>query len=74
MSKITVQDVAGLMVKGARSVVDLADGELIKAIKDKGEAQAIAFPETAFYLPLANALLGSEARNLSDAKKIVRMK
>ena len=56
--KITAKDVASLMVKGAMKVTDIADQYLAKAIKERGDGQKIAFPETAFYLPIANALLG----------------
>lgn len=69
--KITASDVASLMIEGARKVAGLADEYLSKAVKEKGETQGIAFPETAFYLPLANALLGIEAKTLADVKKIL---
>ncbi|MFH0790905.1 MAG: acetyl-CoA decarbonylase/synthase complex subunit alpha/beta, partial [Candidatus Omnitrophota bacterium] len=39
---------------------------LNKAIEEKGVNQNIGFPETAFYLPLANALLGLKAETLKD--------
>ncbi len=63
--------VAGLMVKGARRVVGDAEAFLKKAINEKGSIAKISFPETAFYLPLANALLGSEVRTLADADKVL---
>ncbi len=67
MSKI----VAGLIVKGAGKLVGEAGSYLDKAIKEKGGEAKLAFPETAFYLPLANAILGLETRTLADAKKII---
>ena len=70
-AKITVKDVISLMVSGARKVVSLADDNLAKAIKEKSRSQGIAFPETAFYLPLGNALLGAEVRTLQDAKGVL---
>ena len=69
-TQITAKTVAGLMVKGAGKIAAATDEFLNKAIKEKGEGQRIGFPDTAFYLPLANALLGSEAKTLADAKKI----
>lgn len=69
--KITANDVVSLMTEGARKVVGLADDNLSKAVKEKGGLQAIAFPETAFYLPLANALLGVEVKTLADAGKVL---
>ncbi|MDO8535530.1 MAG: acetyl-CoA decarbonylase/synthase complex subunit alpha/beta [Candidatus Omnitrophota bacterium] len=70
-SKITVEIVAGLMVSGAKKVHAEAEEFLNKAINEKGPTSQVGFPETAFYLPLANALLGLETKTLSDAKKIL---
>jgi len=70
-AEVTVKTVAGLMVSGAKKLHTEADQFLNKAIKEKGESTAIGFPETAFYLPLANALLGLETKTLSDAKNIL---
>ncbi|MDD5136219.1 MAG: hypothetical protein PHN63_02585, partial [Candidatus Omnitrophica bacterium] len=69
--QITVKTVAGLMVSGAKKAIVETENYLSKAIKEKGEAARLAFPETAFYLPLSNGLLGLETKTLSDAKKIV---
>jgi acetyl-CoA synthase len=69
-AEITPKVVAGLMVKGANIVLSLTGDLLDKAIKEKGEGAGIAFPETAFYLPLANALLGAEVKDLAGAKKV----
>ena len=63
-TEITVKTVAGLMVSGAKKVYAEADEFLNKAIKEKGDSQALSFPETAFYLPLSNALLGLETITL----------
>jgi len=70
-AEVTVKTVAGLMVSGAKKVMAEADGLLNKTKKEKGATSAIAFPETAFYLPLANALLGSEIRTVADAEKLL---
>jgi len=70
-AEVTVKVVAGLMVSGAKKVVAEAEEFLNKAIKEKGATAKIGFPETAFYLPLANALLGSEVKVLSDAQKVL---
>ncbi len=67
MSKIVAQ----AAIRGARKIVKQAEDDLIKAINEKSESQRIEFPETAFYLPMANALLGIEAKTLKDAKKIL---
>jgi acetyl-CoA synthase len=70
-TETTVKTVARLMVSGAKKLYAEADEFLNKAIKEKGASVSIGFPETAFYLPLANALLGVETKTLSDAKKIL---
>ncbi len=60
-----------MMVSGAKSVVAEAEELLNKTKKEKGADQKVAFPETAFYLPLANALLGSEVKTVTDAEKVL---
>lgn len=67
MSKIVAQSV----IRGAKKIAKQAEDDLIKAIADKGEGQKVEFPETAFYFPMANALLGAEVKTLGEAKKIL---
>ena len=67
MSKI----VASAVMRGAQTVVKEAETFLMKAIQEKGESQKVQFPETAFYFPMANALLAAEVKNLGDAEKIL---
>ena len=71
IAEVTVKTVARLMVNGAHKLYSEATDLLNKAITEKGPTAAVGFPETAFYLPLANALLGLETKTLSDAKKIL---
>ena len=68
MSKI----VASAAMRGAKSLVEQAEKFLMKAIEEKGKDQKIEFPETAFYLPMANALLGAEVRTLNDALPVLK--
>src|SRR3989338_1619834 len=67
MSKI----VAAAAIRGAKEITKLAEEFLQKAIKEKGPNQKIGFPETAFYLPMANALLGAKVETLKDALPIL---
>ncbi len=67
MSKI----VATSVIRGAHDIFKQASEFLDKAIKEKGEQQKIGFPETAFYLPLANALLGAKVETLKEAIPIL---
>jgi acetyl-CoA synthase len=67
MSKI----VAAAVIKGAHNIFKQASDFLDKAIKEKGAGGKIGFPETAFYLPLANALMGVKVETLKDALPIL---
>jgi len=67
MSKI----IAAAAIRGAKEITKQAEEFLEKAIKEKSESQKIEFPETAYFLPMANALLGIEARVLKDARPIL---
>lgn len=62
MSKI----VASAAIRGARKIAREAEGFLNKAIQEKGKDAKIGFPETAFYLPMAYALLELEVKTLND--------
>ena len=67
MSKV----VAAAVIRGASDIFKQASEFLDKAIKEKGPNQKIGFPETAFYLPMANALLGAKVETLKDALPIL---
>ena len=67
MSKV----VAAAVIRGAYQIFKEASDSLDKAIKEKGPSQKIGFPETAFYLPMANALLGAKVETLKDAAAIL---
>jgi acetyl-CoA synthase len=67
MSKI----VAEAVIRGAHDIYKQAADFLDKAVKEKGPDQRIGFPETAFYLPMANALLGTRAETLKDVLPIL---
>ena len=58
--------VAAAAIRGARSVVHEAEELLNKAISEKGKSEKVEFPETAFYLPMANALMGLEVKTLGE--------
>ncbi|MBI4335322.1 MAG: CO dehydrogenase/CO-methylating acetyl-CoA synthase complex subunit beta [Candidatus Omnitrophica bacterium] len=62
MSKIVAQ----AAISGARKLALEAEQFLNKAIKEKGNDQKVEFPETAFYLPMANALLGAEVKTVGE--------
>lgn len=62
MSKI----VAASAIRGAKQIYNEAEALLNKAIQEKGKEEKVGFPETAFYLPMAYALLGVEIKTVSD--------
>src|SRR3990167_3355530 len=63
--------VAGAAIRGSRKIVTEAETLYKKAIREKGPDTKVEFPETAFFLPMANALLGVEAKTLKDAQGIL---
>jgi acetyl-CoA synthase len=65
------RQVISAVIRGAEGFVSEAEGGLAAAVKEKGERCAVAFPGTAFYLPMAYALMGLEAKTLADLKTIV---
>ncbi|MFH1854739.1 MAG: acetyl-CoA decarbonylase/synthase complex subunit alpha/beta [Candidatus Omnitrophota bacterium] len=67
MSKI----IASAAMRGAKQIYSQAEEFLNKAIKEKGGQCEVSFPETAFYFPMAYALLGKEVKDLAGAKDVL---
>jgi len=67
MSKI----IASCAIRGAREIYRQAEEFLENSIKEKTESCEIKFPDTAFYFPMAYALLGEEVKKISDAKRVL---
>ena len=63
--------VAAAAIRGSHDIVGKADERLEAAIAKHGESQALEFPETAFYLPMANALLGLDVATLGQAREVM---
>jgi len=55
-----------LGTKGTEAILNLTRQSLDTAISRKGQSAKIEFPETNYYLPLINALLNIEVKNLGD--------
>jgi len=68
MSKI----VATAAIRGAQKIVKDAEDFLAKAIAEKGEGQKVEFPDTAYFFPMAYALLGLEVKTLGDIKPVLQ--
>ena len=58
--------------KGADAVLGFTRNTLEKLAREKGRDFAITFPETNYYLPLINALLNVEVKNISDCLKVLK--
>ena len=63
--------VAAAAVRGSNEIVARAEEKLNAAIGRHGESQALEFPETAFFLPMAYALLGLEVSTLGQARAVL---
>ncbi len=67
MSKL----VAAAAVRGSHDVVSRVDKRLTQALEKFGEDQEVGFPGTAFYLPMAYALLGAEVETLGGIREVL---
>ncbi|MCC7354207.1 MAG: CO dehydrogenase/CO-methylating acetyl-CoA synthase complex subunit beta [Anaerolineae bacterium] len=56
--------IATRAIRGANLIVQEAQALLDKALAEKGPQTPVAFPNTAYYLPLINGLLGQEVSTL----------
>lgn len=69
MSKL----VAAAAIRGSHAIADEAEEMLTRALEAYGESGKIEFPETAFYFPMAYALLGEEVKTLGDARRVLEV-
>jgi len=58
--------IATRAIRGANGIVAEADALLEKAIAEKGADCEVAFPNTAYYLPVIYGMLGAEVTTLGD--------
>jgi acetyl-CoA synthase len=58
--------IAAAAIRGAHSVVQHADEAYQRALEEKGGGARVEFPDTAYFLPMAYALIGAEVRNVED--------
>ncbi len=67
MSKI----ICSSAIDGAIEWVAKAEAMLDRAIKAKGESSPVAFPSTAYYLPVIYSFTGEKMEKLSDLRRIL---
>jgi len=65
------REVISAIIRGTDGFVQEAETMLNEAIEAKGQDQAIEFPGTAFYLPMAYSLTGQDVQTLGQLKEIV---
>ena len=53
------REVMAAAIRGAHAFVEEAEKMFAEALRAKGEDELLAFPETAFQLPMIHALMGS---------------
>lgn len=63
--------VAFAAIQGAYNIVSKAEGKFRKAMDQYGGNQPLAFPNTAYYLPIIYSVLGIRVEKLSDAEKVL---
>jgi acetyl-CoA synthase len=59
-------------IDGAVAWVAKADAKLAEAIAAKGEACAIGFPDTAYFLPVIYSFTGQKMRTLADLRQMLK--
>ncbi len=67
MSKI----IASAAIRGARKIYGQAEEFYARACKEKGLQTSVAFPDTAYYLPMAHALLGLNIENVGQIRPVL---
>ncbi len=63
--------VAFAAIQGAYNIVSKADGTFKRAMDKYGPNQPLAFPNTAYYLPVIYSILGIKVEKLADAEKVL---
>jgi len=66
MSKI----ICSAAIRGAHKIVDMAEEKFEDALKKYGPEQEVAFPNTAYFLPIIYSMLGAKIERLGDMKEI----
>jgi acetyl-CoA synthase len=64
--------VAFAAIQGAYNIVSKAEGKFKQAMDKYGPNQPLAFPNTAYYLPVIYSILGIKVEKLSDAEQVLK--
>ncbi len=63
--------IAGAAIRGSRVFFNEAEDLFNRTVEDKGEDQKVEFPETAYFLPMANALMGLEVKTVGGIRPVL---
>ncbi len=63
--------IATRAIRGANAIVAEAQAMLARAIEEKGPDTPVAFPNTAYYLPVILGMLGHEVTKLADLEPVL---
>lgn len=63
--------IAGSAIRGAHQIVAEAEVFLDRAIAEHGEDGQAGFPDTAYFLPMAHALMGVSVETLGEMKPVL---
>lgn len=66
MSKI----ICSAAIRGAHNIVDMAEESYEAALKQYGADQEVAFPNTAYFLPIIYSMLGAKVEKIGDMKDV----
>jgi acetyl-CoA synthase len=69
MSKI----IASAAIRGAHAIHDRVAARIDEALQKHGESQEVAFPNTAYYLPIIYAMTGEKVEKLGDFAKVMKI-
>jgi len=64
--------IAFAAIQGAYNILAKTEGSFRKAMDKYGPNQPLAFPNTAYYLPIIYSILGIKVEKLGDAEKVLR--
>ena len=63
--------VAFAAIQGAYNIISKAEGKFQQAMDKYGPNQPLAFPNTAYYLPVIYSILGMKVEKLADAEPVL---
>ncbi len=64
------QIICSAAIRGAHKIVDMAEEKYEEALKKYGPEQEVAFPNTAYFLPIIYSMLGAKVETIGDMKDI----